>query len=259
MKLLCPYIDLGRIRLSVFSFILILAIISCTLIYKFSNKYDKFYFSQIKESSTYCMIGAGIVGKLLYVLTRSTSSGLSIFERLGGFVFFGGLIGAILGLYVYSIRKWNRFLDLMDTYASLIPLGQAVGRIGCYFNGCCYGKPCNGFLSVKYVVDGTNISVFPTWFIESFFCFFLFIGMFCNSKPLFSGIYSAIYLVNYSVFRFIVEFFRGDLIRGVWFGLSTSQYVSVCCFVIGMILFINANNIKEKNLLIIGRVKNDDK
>lgn len=259
MKRLCQFVDLGIIKLSVFPFVLVLAIISCILIYMFSKKYDIFYFSQIKESSIYCMIGAGIVGKILYVLTRSTSPELSIFERLGGFVFFGGLIGAILGLYIYSIRKWNRFLDLLDTYASLVPLGQAIGRIGCYFNGCCYGKTYDGFLSVKYIVDNEETSVFPTWFIESGFCFLLFMCMFCVSKKFYSGIYSAIYLMSYSLFRFVIEFFRGDSLRGMWLGLSTSQYISTFVFFAGAFIFIRSDIIKEKNLLIIGRKKNANK
>jgi phosphatidylglycerol:prolipoprotein diacylglycerol transferase len=198
------------------------------------------------------MIGAGIVGKILYVLTRCTSLGLAMFERIGGFVFFGGLIGAILGLYIYSKRKWDRFLDLLDTYASLVPFGQAIGRIGCYFNGCCYGKSYVGILSVKYIVDGKETYVFPTWFIESFFCFLLFICMFGISKKVFSGVYSAIYMMSYSLFRFIIEFFRGDLLRGVWGGLSTSQYISICVFAAGIIILIRSNIIREKNLLIIG-------
>lgn len=254
-----PFIDLGLIKSYVFPFVLVIAIFSCISIYRFSDKYDSFYFSQIKASFMYCMVGAGIVGKLLYILTRMSTHGLDIYERLGGFVFFGGLIGAILGLYVYSIRKWNRFLDLLDVYASIVPLGQAVGRIGCYFNGCCYGKSYEGFLSVKYIVDGMETSVFPTWFIESGFCFLLFICMFCVSKRVFSGMYSAIYMMSYSLFRFIIEFFRGDSLRGVWCGLSTSQYISLGIFLIGIIILIKANYIKEKNILIIGRKKNANK
>ena len=259
MKRLCPFIDLGIIKLSVFPIILVLAIFSCILTYMFSDKYDNFYFSQIRASSIYCMIGAGIVGKLLYVFTTMPIFGLSVFERLGGFVFFGGLIGAVLGLYIYSIRKWNRFLDLLDTYVSIIPLGQAIGRIGCFFNGCCYGKTYNGFFSVRYIVNYIETFVFPTWFIESGFCFLLFICMFCISKQLFAGMYSAIYMMSYSLFRFIIEFFRGDSLRGVWCGLSTSQYISIGIFFIGVVILIKSNLIKEKNLLIIRRRKNGNR
>lgn len=253
MKLLCPYVDLVVIKLSVFPIVLVVAIFSCVFCYMLSSKYDAFYYPQIKGSSLYCMIGAGIVGKILYILTRSVSSNMNVFDRLGGFVFWGGLIGAIAGLYVYSKRKWNRFLDLLDTYASILPLGQAIGRIGCYFNGCCYGKPYAGAFAVRYIVDGNEQLVFPTWFIESIFCFVLFICMFSVSKKIYSGIYSAIYMMSYSLFRFIIEFFRGDAIRGVWCGLSTSQYIGVCIFGVGITILVKSIQIKEINLLIKGR------
>ena len=137
-------------------------------------------------------------------------------------------------------------------------MGQAIGRIGCYFNGCCYGKYYTGLLSVKYVVDGKETHVFPTWFIESFFCFVLFICMFLISKKIYSGIYAAIYMMSYSLFRFVIEYFRGDLVRGVWYGVSTSQYISICIFVVGVVILIKSIQIKENNLLITGRRRKKD-
>lgn len=253
MELLYPYVDLVIIKISVFPIVLIVAIFSCIFVYIFSSKYDMFYFPVIRGSSLYCMVGAGICGKLLYILTRSTSSNLSVIDRIGGFVFFGGLIGAVLGLYVYSKLKWNRFLDLLDTYISVIPLGQAIGRIGCYLNGCCYGIPYTGILAVRYIVDGKETRVFPTWFIESLFCFVIFVCMFLISKRVQSGTYSAIYIISYSVFRFIIEFFRGDSIRGIWFGLSTSQYICILFLLFGIIILIKSIHAKENNLLIKGR------
>lgn len=249
---------MGIIKLNVFPIILMVAIFCCILLYICSVKYDTFYFHQIRCSSVYCMVGAGIVGKILYIFTRGGASDLTVYDRLGGFVFYGGLIGAIVGLYIYSKQKWNRFFDLLDTYASIFPLGQAIGRMGCYFNGCCYGKYYTGFLSVKYVVGGKETHVFPTWFIESFFCFALFICMSLISKKIYSGIYAAIYMMSYSLFRFVIEYFRGDLVRGVWYGVSTSQYISICIFVVGVVILLKSIQIKENNLLIIGRRRKKD-
>lgn len=245
-----PYVDLGVMKLSVFPIILVIAIFSCIFVYVLSAKYDNYYFFQIKGSSVYCMIGAGVVGKLLFIFTRITTPNLNIFERLDGFVFFGGLTGAIVGLYIYSKRKWDRFFDLLDVYASILPLGQAIGRIGCYCNGCCYGKYYTGFLAVRYVIDEKETQVFPTWFIESIFCFVFFLCMFRNSKNVHSGGYAAIYLMEYSLFRFVIEFFRGDTLRGIWNGMSTSQYISILVFFMGMALLVRTKKIKEKNLMI---------
>lgn len=248
-----PYLDLAGIKINVFPIILVVAIFNCILVFVYSAKYDTYYFPQIKWSSLYCMMGAGIGGKLLYIITRGTSSNLNLFERLGGFVFYGGLIGAIIGLLIYSKLKWNRFFDLLDAYVSILPLGQAIGRIGCYLNGCCYGKQYTGFGAVSYIVDGREIQVFPTWFVESIFCFVLFISMFRISKKIYSGMYSAMYMLVYSLFRFVIEIFRGDSLRGVWFGFSTSQYVSIGVACTGIAILIKSVKEKEDNLLIKGR------
>ncbi len=242
--------DLGVIKFSVFPWILLLAIFCCVFVYVLSSKYDNYFFRQIKGSSIYCMIGAVVVGKLLYFFTRANTPNLNISEKLSGFVFYGGLIGAIGGLYVYAKIKWDRFLDLLDVYASILPLGQAIGRIGCYLNGCCYGKRYYGLFAVKFIIDGQETRVIPTWFIESAFCLLLFVCMFLVSQSIHSGIYTAVYLMSYSAFRFIIEFFRGDSIRGMWNGISTSQYISVLLFFSGVVILIIANKVKDKNLLI---------
>ncbi len=248
-----PYVKIGIIELYVFPIVLTLAMFSCLLLYIYSVKYDKFYFPQIKQSSVYCMVGSVICGKLLYIFTRSGTRDLTMFDRLGGFVFWGGVIGAIVGLYIYCKRKWNRFFDLLDTYVSVLPLGQAIGRIGCYFNGCCYGKYYIGILSVKYIVDGKDTQVFPTWFIESVFCLLLFICTFSISQKVYSGIYTAVYLISYSTFRFFIEYFRGDSVRGIWHRISTSQYISICMFWMGILTIMYSVHMKERNLLIKGR------
>ena len=60
-------------------------------------------------------------------------------------------------------------------------------------------------------------------------------------------------MMSYSLFRFVIEYFRGDLVRGVWYGVSTSQYISICIFVVGVVILIKSIQIKENNLLITGR------
>ena len=117
-----------------------------------------------------------------------------------------------------------------------MPLGQAIGRIGCYFSGCCYGFEYNGYLSVPYVIDGVQTRVFPTWFIESGFCILLaiFFQVFYRSSK--SGMHTAIYFIAYSSFQFIIEFFRGDDVRGVYGWISTSQIISILFFIAGILV-----------------------
>lgn len=134
-----------------------------------------------------------------------------------------------------------------------MPLGQAIGRIGCYFNGCCYGKEYTGIGAVDYIVNGNIVKVFPTWFAESLYCFILFIIMFCINRKKCSGFYAVVYLVTYSIFRFWIEYYRGDDIRGIWKGLSTSQYISAVIVAIGMLMGIVCFMKKKDNPMIKGR------
>lgn len=237
----------------VYPLLLVTAIYICIIVYINSNKYDLSCLEWIKDSSIYCFVGAVIVGKLIYMATRIFQNNNSFIDYFNGFVFYGGFIGAILGLFIFSLKHNARLFDILDTYASLLPLGQAIGRVGCYFNGCCYGKEYYGLFSVDFIVAGEKIKVFPTWFFESFFCLILFISFFCISKKLFSGIYTSIYMLAYALFRFVIEIYRGDLVRGIWNGLSTSQYISIVVFIMGIIFLGISLKLKEKNLLIIGR------
>lgn len=250
-----PIITLGFVKLYVFPFILMTAFFSCLFVFILSKKYDTFSFPIIQKAMLYAMAGAVVGGKLLFLLTQIGKVGVSFIDLFSGFVFYGGFIGALVGLYVYSKKHQQSFLDFTDVFASLLPLGQAIGRLGCYCNGCCYGKEYHGFLAVRYVIEGKSVYVFPTWFVESAFCLTVFIAFFCITKPKPSGFYTSAYMILYSVFRFFIEFMRGDTIRGVWNGLSTSQFVSIIIMAAGIILAIASEKKKLKNKIIIERGK----
>ena len=241
------------IRIYIFPVIIILATYICIWIFVHSTKYDHFYYIWIKKSAAYVMTGAIVCGKLLYAATRILEGNYGILNVLNGFIFYGGFLGVILGLYIFSRKENIRFSDITDVYASFFPLGQAIGRIGCYFNGCCYGKEYTGFGAVNYVVDGIETTVFPTWFVESMFCILLFLCFFRISKRMYSGMYFAYYMMSYGIFRFIIENYRGDMIRGVWYGISTSQYISIMVVIGGVWYAFYSVRLKRKNLMIIGR------
>lgn len=166
------------------------------------------------------LFGALIGGRLLSVLSNCISGGSGSF-----YVFYGGLLGAMAGLRLCARLCRVSCAEEEDALFSYLPLGQAIGRIGCYFNGCCYGRPWEGFPGVRYPVDGQWITVFPTWFAEAAFCFLLF--LFLRKVRIRTLSRASLYLLAYGVWRFIIEFFRGDPERGQLFGLSVSQIISV--------------------------------
>ena len=140
-----------------------------------------------------------------------------------GFVFYGGLFGAIAGVLAASRIIGIKFNDLLNAVVLGFPLFHACGRIGCFFTGCCYGIKWDSRL---FAGIGLPVSRFPVQLVESccrviIFVILLILRMNGSTKL------AEQYLVLYALCRFVLEFFRGDAIRGVWYGMSTSQWISL--------------------------------
>lgn len=165
----------------------------------------------------------------------------------GGSVFYGGLIGAIItcGIYI-KIKKWNP-KPYMDIGAMAIPLFHCFGRIGCFFSGCCYGIESDfGFVYHHSMVEAANgVRRLPVQLFEAAFNLCLFFAIYKLFKAQkFKNKLLLIYLISYSIARFILEFFRGDEYRGFIGSLSVSQFVSL---VIITLTIISIPIIKKKN------------
>jgi len=224
-----------------------------------------FYFSRYynvkREDIFYCtlfaLIGIGIGAKILYIITIIPSLpevigrlGLKeTFSRImqGGFVFYGGLIGGILGIYIYAKVFKISFKELLMILVPTTPILHAIGRIGCLCAGCCYGIEYHGighivFNSNKYSTVPIGIELFPTQIVESICNLIIFIIILIIYKR-FKGTYKTIafYAISYSIVRFILEFYRGDVVRGIVFEFSTSQWISIVLFIIGIVLLIYEN------------------
>ena len=174
-------------------------------------------------------IALGFIGALVFeaIYERQCNWGLTFYGGL-----FGGIAGFLLSYYLF-VRK-SSTLPLKEVFKiapACITLGHAFGRIGCFLEGCCYGKPTDSWIGVKF--PDLEQKVIPTQLIESVFLFLLTILLLILIL-VFSFKYTFIvYLSSYSVFRFIIEFFRGDE-RGNFLGkLSPSQ---VWCIAIWVIL-----------------------
>lgn len=168
-----------------------------------------------------------ISARVVYILTEFPlfleHPFLIIFSR-SGFVFYGGLIGAFISLFFFTKKNKIAFLQTADIFSVALPLGHAFGRIGCFFYGCCYGKTINGI-------------IIPTQLISAGFLFFLFIVLYFLSKnKSFHGQLLITYMFYYGIFRFIIEFYRGDL-RGTIFFLSTSQFIALCFILTSIFLY----------------------
>ena len=248
--------EVASYGLIIFIGIIIGGIIAIQYFSKFNNlKKDDVLFAIL-----YAIIGVGIGAKLLYILTNipfliENYQTLDVWDTLvqmfkGGFVFYGGLLGGILGVYIYAKQFKIPFKSLLLTLLPVVPLIHAIGRIGCLCAGCCYGMEYDGFGAVVFhnsVLAPNNIPLFPMQIVEAICNLIIFIILLCTYKK-FLGTYKTLglYLILYSIVRFILEFFRGDLIRGIYFSLSTSQWISIILLIFGIAIFIYEWRNKKK-------------
>ena len=196
------------------------------------------------------ILAASLVGsKLLMVITEWNDYGgdcrriISFdFLRSGG-VFYGGFIAAVIAS-VILMRRWNLpWRKTADAFAPGIAIGHAIGRLGCFSAGCCWGVPTTSWIGVRFTEKASELTgvpidsaLVPTQLIEAAANLLIFVFLlWLTKRRKFEGqiIYS--YLMIYSVARFIIEFWRDDP-RGTVLGLSTSQFISIVMFAFGFIM-----------------------
>lgn len=191
----------------------------------------------IMDLAFYTLIAALIGSRVFYVLTnweefRDHPIEIIFFWR-GGLVFYGGLIFAFLTGIWYVRKHRLNFSQLADLVAPSIPLGQALGRLGCFSAGCCYGATTAVPWAVTFRDPNSlaplGLPLHPTQLYESAATFIIFLVLRAmRTKQRFQGKLFWFYLFFYSTARFIIEFFRNDP-RG-WAipqVLSTAQAVGV--------------------------------
>ncbi len=147
----------------------------------------------------------------------------------GGITFIGGLIGGIatfLVLYFIFRKKYKtRLVDIISFIPCCILIAHAFGRVGCFFAGCCYGKPTDSFLGIRF--PGMSHKVHPTQLYEAIFLFALFAICFLLVWKKDFKHNLSLYLIAYGIFRFCIEFLRDDN-RGSFIGsISPSQFWSI--------------------------------
>lgn len=193
---------------------------------------------RVLDMGVYLLLAAIVGSRALYVLTslpEFAANPLAVFAIWkGGLVFYGGLLAAApIGIW-YMRRHGLPVWKTADIMAPSVALGHAFGRLGCFFAGCCYGAQCNGPVGVTFSdphsLAPLGVPLYPTQLMESGGEFLIFGALLILSKyKKFDGRLFWLYVLFYAVLRFIIEFFRGDAVRGVYFGnaVSTSQIIAL--------------------------------
>jgi len=163
----------------------------------------------------------GIIGgRFAYIVTyewadflRDPWMVLSIREGgIQGLVWYGSLVGGVIPFLLYLRKKKLAVWPIADIFAPFVALGYALVRIGCFLEGCCYGRVTSSWLGLVFpTVD--SFSRYPTQLFSSFLNLILFlILIWLYPRRRFPGQVFIVYLIGYSVYRFIVEYFRESLI-----------------------------------------------
>jgi len=235
---------LGPVTIYTYGVFVFLGVIASYLICK--NQADKEGISgKIFSHIFFWTLVWGFLGaRVVYILVEwrwFLSNPLSVILSRSGFVFYGGIISGILTLLILAKKYKINFLRVADIVALGIPLGHALGRIGCFCYGCCYGKPTDSSWGILFPLESPagllGAKVIPTQLISALFLFLIFFLLLIFKKyKRFDGQILLSYGIYYGIFRFIIEFYRGDL-RGEIFSLSTSQFAALVSIIISIFFF----------------------
>ena len=198
-------------------------------------------------SFCYCALLGGIAGgRLFYVVLHwevfqfSWGEIPALWE--GGLVWYGGFLGGVAAGWLYCRLNRLSFLPVVDLLAPFIALGHAIGRIGCFLNGCCYGKATTAWCGV--VFPGHDTPVLPTQLFETVGLLVVSLAVRRLQTPerlRHPGRVFGAYLIGYAVLRFFLEGLRGD--QPIWWaGLTLQQAVSLGVLVGGALLWRQRHN-----------------
>lgn len=232
-----PYLfELGPLTVFPWGLALSLAILLGTLVAIKLARRVGFDADSILDLVIYLVIGGVVGARLFYVLVYDPSHYLQhpwqVFALWnGGMVYYGALIGGLITGTWFVAKKKLPFWVLADVVAPPLALGYGIVRIGCFLNGCCYGKPTDSFIGVMFhYIDGghsfDNVLRYPTQLFSSAFGFALFgVLLLIWLKRKFDGQVFLAFLILYAVERTVVEYYRENLL--VFGPVTVAQLVSV--------------------------------
>lgn len=210
---------------------------------------------EIINLSFIIMVSAIFGARVLYVLThleefsgRWTKTFWPVQDDgsvgINGLILLGGVIGAVIAASIYASRKKMPYWKTADSIAPALAFGLVLGRIGCFLNGCCFGKVCDLPWGVRFP-DGSaadvimqHNSLHPTQLYSSLYALIIFsILIWLSYKRPFDGMVTGVFLILYGIARFTVDFFRYyESQMFLFWGLDLNQIISMIMFIGGIVL-----------------------
>lgn len=182
----------------------------------------------VMDGAMYVLISAILGSRIFYVIgfwdyyRDNIWSVLAFWE--GGMVFYGGLIFAMIALFIWArVRKMD-VLNILDLASPSVAIGYSIGRIGCFLRGCCYGVECHLPWAMHF--PESQGFVHPTQIYSSLAGLGIFVVLLIvRDKKRYNGQVFVWGVILYSLYRFIIEFFRYNILH--WGYFSPSQWISV--------------------------------
>lgn len=244
------FLDLGFTQIRWYGLFMSLAILICLFLVVYLAKKINISTDEIYDLAFWLVL-SGIIGARLYEVLIINwpyyANNLSAIVKIwqGGLAIHGALIGGLLAVWFWSKKNRHNFWQVVDLIAIVLPLGQAIGRWGNYFNQELFGRPTNSAIGIPILeeyrpVGYENYNYFhPTFLYESLLNLILFLVLFLvfkKSKAT-TGVITILYLLGYSIIRFFMEFIRLDY-TPILLWLRLPQVVSIVIFILVLTFLI---------------------
>lgn len=258
-----PAIHVFGIHIPMYSLMLILGIVAFIITYlvivERVEKVDRTTSNRLLFTSALGIAVLGLSALVFNSIFHSIETGKIV---IGGITWLGGVIG-LFPFMIFAIHKLvpKAKGSAIEYFSLIIPglvLGHAFGRVGCFFGGCCYGKVTDSIFGVVFpegslaalqypAENGASLPVFPTQLFEAVFELVLFAVMVAGYKK-FKKYNVEIYLIAYGIFRFLIEFLRGDDRGSTGFFLSPAQFICILILIAAVLLILFRRGIIFKKL-----------
>jgi phosphatidylglycerol:prolipoprotein diacylglycerol transferase len=232
-------LKLGPLTIYSYGLMLVLAFSIATLLVSLQGKREGLSLEFFLNLSFIILVSGVLGARILYIILNvkfylNNPMQIIMLNR-GGLVWFGGFIAGSSSCIVYLKYKGLDVYKICDLVIPYVALGQAIGRIGCFLNGCCYGKENLRFGLYFPIHDATLI---PTQLYSSLALLVIYIILrISQAQAHRRGVIFYLYIFLYSLWRFFIEFFRGDS-RLFISNLSIFQIISVALFILSVVMLI---------------------
>lgn len=239
---------IGNLAIRTYGLILLLAFFICLGLAKYDVKRMSWSKKVVDYLVNYLLLGGLIGARLSYAIFYDpvyyfTKPWTLLFLWEGGLAIHGAIIGGLISMAIFSRKKKIDFFILADFIAPIFLLGQAIGRIGCYLNGCCYGYPTDKPFGVIFPKDSFAYyqfgysAVHPTQIYELVLNLIGFILLWSlRRKFKINGYLFSLYLIYYGLIRFTISFFRAGSLFIWGTSIKVEQVISIIMFLIGIFM-----------------------